>query len=115
MRLTADPILLEDLGEVGDSKSDAHERLRMVRTWTERQLDGAEVIQVISSKRPTRKKKRKKKPWSETVAIAEGDPALPPPNWEGGLLAWAETVHAARRKVDRSRKAMLAALKEAAG
>jgi len=110
------PVLLEELGQVGSERSDAHKKLTMLKTWTRRQLEGATFVAVLPSvDKPSPPKRRRKAQWSETVAIAEGDPATPPKDWEGGVLAWAEAVHAARRKVDRSRKAMMQALHEAAG
>lgn len=109
-------LLLEELGQVGEKRSDAHKKLGMFKTWTRHQLRGAKFVKILASKtnqhQPRRRRAAK---WSDTVVIAEGDPAIPPKDWEGGLLAWAESVHAARRKVDRSRKAMMQALREAAG
>jgi hypothetical protein len=110
------PLLLEERGEIGSKRSDAHQRLRMLRTWTQRQLEQAVLHKILPMSEPRdRKKRRKVTEWSETVAMAEGDPAIPPRDWTGGLLAWAEVVYAARRKVERSRKAMMQALREAAG
>lgn len=110
------PMLLEERGEIGRERSDAHQKLSMLRTWTQRQLQNAEFCQLLPMSEPKSRKKRRKKPeWSEVVARAEADPAIPPRDWKGGLLAWAEVVYAARRKVERSRKAMMQALKEAAG
>ncbi len=109
------PVLMEERGQIGDERSDMHRKLRMLRTWTVRQMAQAEFIKVLPASEPRAKKKRRlSSEWSETVQVAEGDPAIPPRDWESGMLAWAEIVHAARRKVDRSRKAMLLALREAA-
>lgn len=108
-------ILLEDLGTVGEKRSDIHKKLQMSKTWTSRQLREARVIQILNgASQGAPKKQRTPPPWNEIVLRAEGDPANPPADWEGGLLAWAESVYAARRKVDRSRKAMMEALREAA-
>jgi len=93
-----------------------HERLSMSKIWTARDLGDAKILKVLcGSERAQAKKKSKEKPWSDVVAMAEADPAMPPKSWKEGMLAWAEQVYAARRKVDRSRKAMMNALREAAG
>lgn len=109
------PVLLEERGPVGGQKSDTHERLRMLRTWKRRDLTDAELIGLVDrTEKPAQPKRQRSSEWSETVALAEADPTLPPSDWEKGLLAWSEVVHAARRKVERSRKAMMQALREAA-
>jgi hypothetical protein len=112
-------VLLEERGQVGEHRSDTHRELSMLKTWTARQLAGATLVEVLSSelaaKPKTKQTKPKRKPWNETVALAEADPSVPSPDWDGGLLAWAEAVHTARRRVDRGRKAMMEALREAAG
>lgn len=112
-------VLLEERGQVGENRSDTHRELTMLKTWTARQLAGATLVAVLSNEPAAKPKpkraKPKKNPWNETVALAEADPSVPSPDWDGGLLAWAEAVYAARRRVDRGRKAMMDALRDAAG
>jgi hypothetical protein len=116
-------VLLEERGQVGEHRSDTHQELMMLKTWTSRQLLGATLVEVLSGEAPaktkakakTRAKKPRRNPWNETVALAEADPTVPSPDWGDGLLAWSEAVHAARRRVDRGRKAMMDALRQAAG
>jgi hypothetical protein len=110
------PVLLEDRGTVGEDR-DCHAELGMLRIWRPRQLTAAKVVQVLGCEpaaEPRRSRKRRLE-WDQAVEIAAGDPARPPADWDAGELAWAEAVHAARRQVARSRKAMLRALKQAAG
>jgi len=107
-------ILLEERGLVGEDRSDAHTRLGVLRTWTGHQLLQAKVLRVLPQEQKKRRPPaRRTRPWSDVVALAESDPTQPPPDWQEGLLAWAQKVQAARRQVDRSRKAMLEALREA--
>jgi len=110
-------VLLEERGQVGEHRSDTHRELTMLKTWTSRQLADATLVAILSGETVAKPKPKKPKrnPWNETVALAEADPSVPSSDWDGGLLAWAEAVHTARRRVDRGRKAMMEALREAAG
>ncbi len=109
-------VFLEERGTVAE-RNDMHQKLTMCRIWKAPELKGAKMLQVLSPGQggATKTAKTRKRPWNEVVALAEADPAIPPSDWEDGLLAWSEAVHNARRKVDRSRKAMLKALHETAG
>jgi hypothetical protein len=109
-------IFMEERGPVGTARSDTHKNLHMLRTWSARQLEDAILVAVLPAAEVAAKPRRRCcSEWSETVKVAEGDPANPPREWDGGMLAWAELVYAARRQVERSRKNMLKALREAAG
>ena len=108
-------VFLEERGNVAQ-RSDMHQKLGMCRILKPRDLHNASLVGVLCEEEPcpTTTNRNRKRPWNEVVAVAEGDPATPPRDWRDGMLAWAEAVHAARRKVDRSRKAMMQALRESA-
>jgi len=107
-------VFLEERGPVAH-RSDMHQRLGMCRIRKGHELRQAGVVRVLSTDEGQAAPTPKKRSWRETVALADGDPTLPPRDWQGGLLAWAEAVYGARRQVERSRKAMIQALNEAAG
>ena len=112
-------VLLEEKGAVGDQGSGYTERLSLLRIWRPAQLADARVVAELPSEPvpPSRTRARKRRPraeLSDAVRVAASDPDRPPDEWEGGQQAWAEAVQAAKRSVDRSRKAMLKALREAA-
>ena len=97
-------VLLEERGTVGAARSDMHQELRVLRTWTAKELEGATLRRIID-KTSTRSPRQSLRSLSvgEIEALAESDPAIPPPHWEGGLLAWAQRVQAARRRLRRIR------------
>lgn len=107
-------VFLEERGSVA-ARNDMHQRLSMSKIWTARDLEGAKLLKVLGAKERAPAKKKKEQSWADVVTMAEADPAMPPKTWQEGMLAWAEKVYLARRKVERSRKAMMNALREAAG
>lgn len=107
-------VFLEERGNL-EGRSDMHRRLGMCKIWTPSQLRGATLVKVLGAAEGRNHQRERQEPsWSEVVAMAEADPALPPRDWRDGMLAWAEAVYAARRRVERGRKAMMQALREAA-
>lgn len=108
-------VFLEERGNMED-RSDIHRRLGACRIWSASQLRDAKLVRVLDGSDDAPRTRHRDTPsWGEVVALAEADPAIPPSSWKYGMLAWAEAVYSARRKVDRGRKAMLQALREAAG
>lgn len=109
-------VLLEERGPVGDVGTGAHAKLALLRVWRARELEACRVVGELPAEAaaPPPPRRRKKPDFAKAVEIATSDPLTPPADWDAGQIAWAEAVHSARRQVDRSRKAMLRALKEAA-
>ncbi len=110
-------VLLEERGAVGDVGTGAHAKLALLRVWRPKELEDCCVLGELAHEAtaPPPPRRRRKPDFARAVEIATGDPESPPDGWESGQIAWAEAVHNARRQVDRSRKAMIRALKEAAG
>ena len=110
-------MLLEECGPVGDVGTGCHAKLSKLKVWRPNDLEGGTVLQELPCElvRKPRRRRKGRADWSKAVAVASGDPKNPPDDWEEGQLAWAETVAAARRRVERGRRAMMRALKAAAG
>jgi hypothetical protein len=112
------PMLLEERGPVGDVGTGCHAKLTMLRIWRGQELAGCRIVKVLTTEGPSAppaRRRRRKPDWAEAVEVAAGDPLRPPDDWQAGQIAWAEAVHTARRQVDRGRRAMVNALKKAAG